>query len=237
MVSLNPKEGMEPVSETHSSRGVRFYLLAGALTAIPLLVTWFVIQFVFTVLSNIGLPGVYAFSRLLNRVFPALSDWVTLEWLQALIAAFLTLMILYMLGRTATHVIGSKLIRAVDTLIEQIPVAKTIYGNTKKMLAVLHKTPGEKFERVVLVDFPNPPMKAIGFMTAQMTDEKSGEKMAAVFIPTTPNPTSGYLEIIPFKNVLITDWSIEDAMQYIISGGAAFSDKMPLAFLEKGAKS
>jgi uncharacterized membrane protein len=103
-------------------------------------------------------------------------------------------------------------------LITKIPFVQTVYGSTKKLIQSLQTDPG-KLQRVVLIDFPSKEMKAIGFVTAMLKDKVSGEALAAVYVPTTPNPTSGYLEIVPADRLIPTTMTIEEAMTFIISGG------------------
>ncbi|MCM8775915.1 MAG: DUF502 domain-containing protein [Candidatus Omnitrophica bacterium] len=223
----NMSQPEPPPLKRTSHRGFRFYLIAGILTVIPLWVTWLVVRFIFDLLSGLGSPVVVGFAHLLNRIFPAATGWLTPGWLQSLLAFLLTVIGLYILGRVASHVVGSRIIRFLDSLISRIPFAKTIYLNTKKFLTVLQREPGSKFERVALVEFPKPGMKVIAFVTRHMKDEKTGEELVSVFIPTIPNPTSGFLEIVPVKNLTMTDWGFEEAMQFIMSGGAGFPDKIP----------
>ena len=79
---------------------------------------------------------------------------------------------------------------------------------------------GEKAKRVVLVEFPHEHMLAIAFMTNTLTDLNSGRQLATVYVPTTPNPTSGYMEIVPMDRITRTDWTMEEALSMILSGGA-----------------
>jgi uncharacterized membrane protein len=80
---------------------------------------------------------------------------------------------------------------------------------------------------VVLIEFPSPEMKTVGFVTRTMVDTNTGQELAAVYVPTTPNPTSGYLEIVPIEKLVSTSWSIDEAMSFIISGGAVAPDSVP----------
>jgi uncharacterized membrane protein len=73
---------------------------------------------------------------------------------------------------------------------------------------------------VVLIEFPSKDMKTVGFVTRILTDDNTGRQLAAVYVPTTPNPTSGYLEIVPVENLISTNWTIDEAMTFIVSGGA-----------------
>jgi uncharacterized membrane protein len=103
---------------------------------------------------------------------------------------------------------------------------QTIYGGTKKLMAVLQNKPSG-VQRVVLVDFPRRGMKVVGLVTRVMSEEGSGREMAAVYIPTTPNPTGGYLEVVPVDELTPTDWTMDQAMAFIISGGAVAPDTLP----------
>ena len=75
-------------------------------------------------------------------------------------------------------------------------------------------------QRVVLIDFPSRDLKAVGLVTRTLQDAKTGEALAAVYVPTTPNPTSGYLEIVPVSRIVSTDWTLDEAMNFLITGGA-----------------
>lgn len=231
MSSANASSPPSPSRREHRSMAAdfRFHLAAGVLTVVPLGVTFLIIQFIFRFLSDVGSPWVRILFGLLDRFFPQLPPWLTPAWLESLLAILLIILALYVLGRVTTHVIGQRFIHAVDALMARIPFAKTVYGNTKKLLSVLERKPGERFNRVVLIDFPRPGMKAIGFVTSHLKDEKTSEELVSVFVPTTPNPTSGYLEVVPLKNVVMTDWGIEEAMQYIISGGTGFPPEIPFS--------
>ena len=209
-------------------RPLRFkrFLLTGLLTFIPLWVTWLVFKFVLSLLAGIGAPLVAALISAVALVAPHTADTLNTQWLSFIIALVLTLGALYLLGALANRVIGQRFIGAFDNLLARIPVVQTIYGGTKKLMAVLqHKPSG--VQRVVLVDFPRRGMKVVGFVTRVMLEEGSGREMAAVFIPTTPNPTGGYLEVVPLDELTPTDWTMDQAMAFIISGGAVGPDTLP----------
>ena len=95
-----------------------------------------------------------------------------------------------------------------------------------ELMAVLQQKPSG-VQRVVLIDFPRPGMKVAGFVTRVMTEQGSGREMAAVYIPTTPNPTGGYLVVVPVDELTPTDWTMDQAMAFIISGGAVAPDTLP----------
>jgi len=107
----------------------------------------------------------------------------------------------------------------VDKTMEYVPLAKTIYSATRTLMNSLQHDQTVR-QRVVLIEFPSRDMRAIGFVTATFTASDTGEEVAAVYVPTTPNPTSGYVEIVPSRRLVWLDWSANDAMAFIVSGGS-----------------
>ena len=205
---------------------IKRYLLTGLLTFIPLWVTWTVFKLVLGMLAGIGAPVVIELLGALALVAPRTAETFNTAWITSLIALLLTLGALYVLGALANRVIGQRIITAFDGLLARIPVVQTIYGGTKKLMAVLRNKPSG-VQRVVLVEFPRRGMKVVGFVTRVMTEDGTGREMAAVFIPTTPNPTGGYLEVVPLDELTPTDWTMDQAMAFIISGGAVAPDTLP----------
>jgi uncharacterized membrane protein len=203
------------------------YLITGILTVIPIWITWMVFKFLFTQLSQIGTPWVQKLAQFFRESSPAFADWILApdSWFLPTIAVLVTLLALYLLGWIATLFIGKRIIKAFDSIMERLPFVQTIYGSTKKLLSVLQQDP-DGAQRVVLIDFPSSQMKTVGFVTQILTDDDTGQKLAAVYVPTTPNPTSGYLEIVPLENVVSTDWTMDEAMTFIISGGAVAPEKL-----------
>jgi uncharacterized membrane protein len=202
------------------------YLITGLLTFLPLWVTFLVFKFIFGVLANMGAPLVSAFVALLNLWAPQAAAELNQGWITNSLALLLTLVALYLVGFFANWVIGQRLLHAFDSLLQRIPLVQTIYGGTKRLTAVLQNKPSG-LQRVVLVDFPRKGMKVVGFVTRTMTEEGTGREMAAVYIPTTPNPTGGYLEVVPVDALTPTDWTMDQAMAFIISGGAVAPDTLP----------
>lgn len=205
---------------------VKRYLLTGLLTFLPLWVTWLVFSFVFGLLADIGTPMVHAILGGLGLVAPHLARELSLKWLLTIMALLLTVVSLYALGWLTSRVIGQRLLQTFDKLMQRIPLVQTIYGGTKKLMNVLQTRP-DQVQRVVLVDFPREGMKVVGFVTRVMREDGTGREMAAVYIPTTPNPTGGYLEVVPVDQLTPTDWTMDQAMAFIISGGAVAPDTLP----------
>lgn len=204
---------------------VQRYLLTGLLTFIPIWLTWIVFKSIFSVLSQVNLPWVAALFDALARWFPESLGRINQGWLTSLLAFIVTVVALYLMGFATNRVIGRRMLDAFESLIEHIPIAHTIYSGTKKLMSILQNKPNGT-QRVVLIGFPSPELKTIGFVTRVFLDS-SGAELAAVYVPTTPNPTGGYLEIVPIESLISTDWSVDQAMAFILSAGAAGPDTLP----------
>lgn len=194
------------------------YVLVGLITVAPLVVTWFVFELLLGQLSRLGAPWVSALAVTLRPAYPDLAQWLVEGWLTSLLAALIALVLLYLLGWFASRVIGRRVLDALESLVQRIPLVAAIYGGTKRLLSVVKDRPAE-VQRVVLIPFPNREMRTIGFVTRVLEDEATGEKIAAVYVPTAPNPTSGYIELVPLSAVTETDWTMDEAMSFVISGG------------------
>lgn len=201
------------------------YLLTGLLTFIPIWLTWAVFKFIFSLLSQVNTPWVAALFSTLGQAFPDTVGQLNHGWLISLFAFVITLATLYVTGFAANRVFGRRIIEAFEALISRIPIVHTIYGGTKKLMSMLQTKPSGT-QRVVLIDFPSPELKSVGFVTRVFRDS-SGRELAAVYVPTTPNPTGGYLEIVAIDRLIATDWSVDQAMAFILSAGAAAPDPLP----------
>jgi uncharacterized membrane protein len=204
---------------------IQRYLITGLLTLVPLWLTWLVFKFIFTFLSHVGAPVVAGLFTGISAEFPGASGWLNQEWFQSIIAFIATVIAFYVVGFATSRVFGQRLLDAFENLISRIPMVHTIYGGAKKLMTMLSTKPAGT-QRVVLIDFPSPELKSIGFVTRVFADS-AGREMAAVYVPTTPNPTGGYLEIVPTSKLVATDWSMDQAMAFILSGGAVGPDKLP----------
>lgn len=201
--------------------------LTGLLTLLPIWLTWVVVKFVFVLLSDISRPLIGPGLQRLADANPTLA-WVTGPWVQNGLALLATLAVILISGLMARRVFGQRLLRWFEALVKRIPFANIIYGSARQLLDILQTKP-DGTQRVVLVDFPNAHMKSIGFVTRVLREQGTGRELAAVYVPTTPNPTSGYLEIVPIENITPTDWTVDQAMSFIISGGAVSPDTIPFS--------
>ena len=204
---------------------VKRYLITGLFTIVPLWLTWVVFKFMFTLLSHVGAPVVAGIAVALSAAFPSAATWLGAEWLQSILAFIGTILFLYVSGFAANRVFGQRILSTFESIISRIPLVHTIYGGAKKLIDMLATKPSGT-QRVVLIDFPSPELKSVGFITRLFVDGQ-GRELAAVYVPTTPNPTGGYLEIVPIEKLVATDWSMDQAMAFILSGGAVGPDKLP----------
>lgn len=195
-------------------------LMAGVFTAAPLVVTWVIVAFLFQQLSQVGRPLIAGLARAVRRTSPELADFIANETLQSLLGVAVVLAGLYLLGWFAERVLGRRIIEFFDALVQRIPLIDTIYRATKRFLEVASTSDDRARQRVVLISFPSPEMRAVGLLTQTLKDKDTGDELAVVYVPTAPNPTSGYLEILPMHDVIFTDWSFEEAMAFTVTAGA-----------------
>ena len=216
---------MPPDHPPHRA-SVQKLFITGLLTLLPIWLTWVVIKFVFVLLSDISKPWVEPLSHRIAATFPQSLGWFNGLWVQNTIAMVATLFVILAVGALTRRVVGQRLLRWFEALIARVPLANVIYTSARKLLDMLETKPGST-QRVVLIDFPHRDMKSVGLVTRVIREEGSGRELAAVYVPTTPNPISGYLEIVPVELLTPTDWTVDQAMSFIISGGAVAPDAMP----------
>jgi uncharacterized membrane protein len=194
-------------------------MVSGMLVVVPVGVTLLVMSWLFRWAAGLLRPVVTYVTSGLER----------LQWIEVLPDAYvnfyvhlltilLLLGLLYLIGVLGQHLVGRRLIGAWEGLWLKIPLARSIYSATKQVVEALSKPQGAAFKSVVVLDFPSPGLKAIGFLTGYVEDA-AGRKFAKVLIPTTPNPTTGFLELVPAEAIFITDLTIEEGFRMIISGG------------------
>ncbi len=209
-------------------RRLQGLFFTGLLTLLPIWLTWVVVKFVFVMLSDLSRPLVDPLLQNFALIAPEALDWLAQAWVKTALGLIATLGVILLAGWLARRMLGQRLLRWFEALIARIPLANTIYGSARKLLDILQTKP-DGTQRVVLIDFPHTEMKTLGFVTRVMREQGTGRELAAVYVPTTPNPTSGYLEIVPVEKMTPTDWTVDQAMSFIISGGAVAPDTIPFS--------
>lgn len=204
-------------------------IVAGILVVLPIWVTWAVVKFVFNIMRGATQPLVARITRYITSSESPVPDHfkTLLDWGEPVLAVLMTLFILYLLGLFTANIFGRRVISTLETVVDRVPIVKTIYRSTKQIVTTLSGQADVTAGRVVLVEFPRPGMKCLGFMTSTVTDIDTGRRLCTVFIPTTPNPTTGYMQIMPAEEVSETDWTVEDAAKIMMSGGVLCPREVP----------
>jgi uncharacterized membrane protein len=207
-------------------KNIKSNVLAGILAVIPILVTIFVFGIFLNLLSDIGRPKVVVLSNAVHPFSPEIARWlIEVPWFSSALAVCLTLAMFYLLGWSMSRLMGRQLFHVVEHGLKRIPVVTTVYGATKKLIDAF-RADGGRAQRVVLIEFPHARMKAVGLVTRNFTDDDTGEQLAAVYVPTAPNPTGGYLEIVPVSELVPLDWTVDEAMAFVLSGGTTAPDSI-----------
>ncbi len=214
-----------PPTTTHAS--LRSLFVSGLLTLLPIWLTWVVFKFVFGLLSDLSRPLVGPVLDDIALQHPQL-HWLASAWALTAVGMFATIALILAVGLLARRVAGQRLLSWFEIAIRRIPLAKTIYGSARQLLDLM-SSPPDGGQRVVLIAFPHPGVRTVGFVTRTLRDEATGRELAAVYVPTTPNPTGGYLQIVPVEDLIPTDWTVDQAMTFIISGGAVAPQRMPFS--------
>jgi uncharacterized membrane protein len=210
-----PASGFRVVEpyETPSLLGrLRAYFLTGVIVTAPISITiflvWEFLDFVDTHVAGL-LPARYNPETYLPFSLPGLG--------LLLMLAFLTLV-----GMLTAGLAGRTLVRMGERLLSRMPVVRGVYGTLKQIFETVLAQKSRSFREVVLVEYPRRGIGAIGFVTGPTRGEiqaRSDEEMVNVFLPTTPNPTSGFLLFVPKSDLIPLDMSIEDGIKMVISGG------------------
>jgi uncharacterized membrane protein len=203
----------------HPLRSLQRNILAGLITVGPLFVTWLVFSFLLDKLVRAGQPLVYG----LQTMYP--EAWLRRPWMQSVLAVVLTLLVLFVLGRLTSLVIGRQVFGLFESVLERLPIVAKVYSSVRQLLDTM-MAKKDSNQRVVLVDFPIAGQKSIGFLTRTILDSNSGEELAAVLLPNAINPTSAFLQLLPMSRVTLTDLNMEQAMSMLLTGGAVAPERI-----------
>ena len=191
---------------------IRSWFLTGILVMTPLILTIYVAWAFITFVDNLVVPIVpfdYRPSNYLPFSIPGLG----------LIIVFI---FTTFVGLLATGLFGRTLIRIWENILNRMPVVRSVYSAIKQILETVMATQSDAFRQAVLVQYPRKDIWAIGFVTGSTKGEvgkRVDKKMVNVFMPTTPNPTSGFLLFFPEEDLIFLNMSVEDALKLVVSGG------------------
>ena len=201
--------------------GARRYLVAGILAFAPLAITIWAIAWIIERLDNLLLP------RVLSLFLPAVQEPPRIP----LLGALFTLLVIILLGIVARHMFGGQMHRAWERLLSRVPVARNIYGGVKQLFDAIFSTDHvSRFHRVVLIEYPRKGIYAIAFTTGPARgpiQAATESHMINCFLPTTPNPTSGFYLLVPEQEVITVDLSVEEGFKLIMSAGLVTPGDVP----------
>jgi uncharacterized membrane protein len=190
---------------------LRRFIIRGALALIPIALPAAAVYLLYDFIDR---RIVVLVERMFHFSFPGLG-------------IVLLLLVLYLVGLVASNIFGRRILDGLEDLIDRVPIFKAIYRLGKSLSGSLSQTGDQAlFRRPVLVPYAAPNQWQIGFVTGQLHAEGSDEEMLRVFVPTPPNPATGLVYIIRASNVRDPGWTVEEAMQCLMSGGIVGPDTM-----------
>lgn len=200
---------------TQFKKDVRKRMLTGLLLILPVYVTFFVVKFLFSFVGGTLAPVI---KKVLQFYGVALPKSSLDEFIITFFGLILTFIALYFIGIFAANFVGKAIISYFENLLTKTPIIRNIYSSVKQIIHAVSLPGKQAFKRVVLVDFPKEGAKSIGFVTSD-TQYNKEQKYISVFIPTTPNPTTGFLIFVTEDTVTDTTLTVEEAFKTLFSGG------------------
>lgn len=194
---------------------LRNLFIAGLLVTLPISITFFILTFLFTKLDSLLSPFFVKFFILIGLPLREGQFGPGLGF-----AA--TILIIFFTGLITKNIIGKKLFHLGEVLVEKIPIARSIYSGAKQIIETVTKSPVDTFNKVVMIEYPRKGLFSLGFVTCEARgeiQEISDEYVVNVFVPTTPNPTSGLLVFVAKKELIPLSMSVEEGIKLVVSGG------------------
>lgn len=193
---------------------------AGLAAVLPVVLSLAIVRWLFGTVSNVTDLLLFFLPREVTRGAEGAGDVV---WYWSLLALLVTVALLAALGRFARNFIGRKLIQFIDALMIRVPLLNKVYVTIKQVNEAFSSSKRAAFKKVVLIQYPHPGCYSIAFLTSEDHPEvarRLERKVVGVFLPTTPNPTSGYLLVVPAEDVMYLDMSVAEGIKLIISLGS-----------------
>jgi len=182
-------------------QSIKRRIFAGLIAIVPIAVTFWILKFLFIFLDSFAAPIL----KQVDIEIPGLG-------------IILTLLFIFILGILITNVLGKTIFSWGEKILDKLPFVNTIYNTIKQITSAFSSSTVKSFEQVVFIQYPRKGLWTMCFVTNQSKNE-NGESFYHVFVPTTPNPTSGVFIIVPQKDAIHPDISVEDGLKAIISGG------------------
>ena len=209
---------------------LRSYFIAGVLVTAPIAITiWLtisIISFLDRTVKNLILPEF------------SMEEYWTLYSIPGL-GIFVAVVFILLVGMFATNIMGRFFVRIGESILDRLPVVRSLYGATKQIFETVFADKADAFREVVMIEYPRKDMWVLGFLTGTAKGEiqaNTEEDVVNIFVPTTPNPTSGFLLFVPRKDVKVLNLTIEQGIKLIVSAGIITPDKMEALEAEKKPK-
>ena len=193
------------------ARKIRNYMIGGLLIWIPIMITVWVVRFLSGILdtSLLLLPPSWRPEAVFGTYIPGLG-------------IMLSLLILILTGLVMKNLFGVQIVAGLESLVRRIPVVGAIYSGAKTFSETVLTDKGRSFKQVVMVEFPRKGVYSIGFITSHELEEaqhKTEQVVTCVFVPTTPNPTTGFIILVPREEVVYMDMTVDDAFKMLLTLG------------------
>jgi uncharacterized membrane protein len=208
---LEDPKGAKGTRERHPARVFRNYLIGGLLIWIPIMITVWVVRFLSGILdqSLVLVPPPWRPETLFGTYIPGLG-------------IILSLLLLFLTGVLVKNLFGGQMVAGIESLVRRIPIVGSVYGGAKTFSETVLTDKGRSFKQVVLVQFPRVGVYGIGFITSDELEEvqaRTAEDVVCVFVPTTPNPTTGFLVLFPRDEVTALDMTVDEAFKMLLTLG------------------
>ena len=190
---------------------LRRYLVAGLLVWIPIGVTIFILRILIALMDKtlLLIPHQYRPEEWIGITIPGLG-------------LILTFVVLLATGLLGANIVGRSMVSLWESLLERIPIVRSVYSAAKNFAEIVFSDSNQSFKKVLLIEYPRNGVYSLAFQTSSNLGEvqgRTGEEVVCTFVPTTPNPTSGYIIIVPKKDVIELDMEVDEALKMIISLG------------------
>ena len=210
----------------HLKVQTRRHFLTGLLVIVPLGLTFFVVSWIVGFMDQI-----------LVYIPPKFHPDTYLPFTVPGLGVIFTLFIIQFVGLLSANLFGRKVVKTYEQVLDRIPFVRGVYLAVKQLLEQILSQDSDRFRRAVLVEYPRKGIYSIGFVTgvgAGPMQENTPEKVLNIFIPTTPNPTSGYYLLVPEKDTVPLSLTVEEAFKIIVSAGMVGGDERSRRSLEEG---
>lgn len=193
------------------ARKFRNYLIGGLLIWLPIMITVWVVRFLTGILDSslVLLPPSWRPEAIVGTYVPG-------------VGILLSLLLLFGTGVLVKNLFGGQIIGGLESLVRRIPVVGSVYGGAKTFSETVLTDTGKSFKQVVMVEFPRKGIYSIGFITSNELAEaqaRTAQDVTSVFVPTTPNPTTGFLVLVPRDEVVLMDMSVDEAFKMLLTLG------------------